>query len=150
MGYDQNTTLEINLSQCTLPTIQDESCLALPGDKILAQITRQGKLILHRTNCRHIKAIGLENLTSVLTTNDTARRFLTKIQVLVTNEPGTFAKLSGVMGEKGINIIELTQAAYTNEVASISATIGVTNLTEVEDLIKVFHTKDFIQKAIML
>ena len=150
LGFNPSVTLEINLSQCKMPVIQDDHCLALPGEKILASITRQGQLLLHNINCKVARSNGLENLTFILIINDTGRRFASQIQVLISNEPGTFATLSGAMGQKGINIIELTQASYTDEVASISAKIGVKSLMEVQDLIKLFHEKDFIHKAIMI
>ena len=150
LGYNLNAPLHINLSQCTLPVIQDELCLALPGDKILARITRQGELLLHRSSCKPARAAGLDNLTYILIINDVERRFATKIQALISNEPGTFAKLSGVIGEKGINIIELTQASYTEEIASISAKLGVKTLNEAEGLIKTLLEKQFIHKAILL
>ena len=150
LGYNQNTILEINLSQCKIPVIQDEYCLALPGERILACITRQGKLLIHKANCKHAKIGGLDNLTYILIINDSGIRFASQIQLLISNEPGTFAKLSGAMGEKGINIIELIQASYTEETADVSARIGVKNLGEVEDLINLFHKKDFIRKAILL
>ena len=58
--------------------------------------------------------------------------------------------MSGVIGEKGINIIELTQASYTEEIASISAKLGVKTLNEAEGLIKTLLEKEFIHKAILL
>ena len=122
----------------------------MPGEKILACITRQGKLLIHKSNCKQAKTGGLDNLTYILIINDIGSRFASQIQLLIANEPGTFAKLSGVMGEKGINIIELTQASYTEEMADVSARIGVKTLSEVEDLISLFHKKDFIKKAILL
>jgi (p)ppGpp synthase/HD superfamily hydrolase len=150
LGYSLNAPLELNLSQCKMPVIQDEHCLALPGDKILCRITRQGQLLIHRSSCKPARSGGLDNLTYVLIINDMERRFASKIQVLISNEPGTFAKLSGVIGEKRINIIELTQASYTEEIAAISAKLGVKSLSEAEDLIRLLREKEFIQKAILL
>ncbi len=147
LNYTKEQPLNICLSKCKLPIIQDDNCLAIPGDKILAQITRQGKLELHRTGCKITRIIGLDNLTLVHIINDIGRSFAIRIRVVIANKPGTFAKLSGVISEKEINIIELTQAAVSGESASISATLGVKSLTEAEDLIDTLRSKDFIEKA---
>nr|MBP9742958.1 hypothetical protein [Burkholderiales bacterium] len=95
---------------------------------------------------------GLDNLTYALIINDTAHEFATKIQVGILKQPGTFAKLTGVIGKKGINIIELVQANNNSddEVAEISATLSVKKLDEAEALIKTLLTKEFIKTAILV
>lgn len=150
LGYSLEAPLQFNLSQCNIPIIQDEICLPLPGDKTLARINRQGELLIHRSSCRPARAAGLDNLTYILIINDVDRSFATKIQVSMSNEPGTFAKLSGVIGEKGINIVELAQAKVLDDVASIAATLNVKSLEEAEELIKVLLEKEFITKAILI
>ena len=147
LNVDEEQALKIILSQCKLPIVQDEHCLPLPGDKILAKITRQGELLLHLTNCKVARTSGLDNLTIIHIINDTGRNFSIKIKASISNITGTFAKVTGVIGEKGINIIELAQASVSGDTAAISATLGVKSLDEADDLIDALLSKDFIQKA---
>lgn len=150
LNYDEDTLLNIKLSQCVhIPIIQDESCLPLPGEKVLIKITRHGELLIHRLNCKIARKGGLDNLTYALIINDTTYKFATKIRVLMSNQTGTFAKLSSVIGNKGINIIELVQASDNDDIADVSATLSVKTLDEAEDLIRVLLTKEFVKTAIL-
>jgi len=147
LGYPQDKSLEIKLSQCNLDIIQDQSCLPLPGDEILAQITRYGSLVLHKDTCKQLRGIGLDNLTFVHIINDIGKVFLTKIEALVENKTGTFTKFTGMIAEQNINIEGILQEAHTNEYALIKFTLGVENLMQLQDSIAKLRDNDFVERV---
>ncbi|MEN9946598.1 MAG: hypothetical protein RLZZ293_984, partial [Pseudomonadota bacterium] len=70
INQSSSQPLIIKLSNCNLPIIQDEACYPLPEEIILAKITRNGELELHRANCAKNRAIGLNKLINVIIHND--------------------------------------------------------------------------------
>jgi GTP pyrophosphokinase/guanosine-3',5'-bis(diphosphate) 3'-pyrophosphohydrolase len=148
LNITEGKAAQIKLSNCpNLSIIQDPNCLPLPNDKVFAKISRNGEISLHKLNCKQNKSIGLDNLTFVHITNDIDRMFLSKIHVLLRNIPGTFTKFSGIIAEKNINIIELAQEVSTEDSASVTLTLGVLNLNQIEDLRDSLCEVDFVEKV---
>jgi (p)ppGpp synthase/HD superfamily hydrolase len=176
LGHTKNDILPIKLSKCHLPNfntsdttdtvdstvtvnttiapiihiIQDPECLPLPGDTILAKLTKQKDLLLHTQTCKQNKNIGLDNLTLVHIINDRSKVFFAKIQALISNDLGTFTKFAGLIAKQKINIIELTQEAQTKESASINATLGVYNRREIDELITILSKTNFVKQITLL
>jgi guanosine-3',5'-bis(diphosphate) 3'-pyrophosphohydrolase len=151
IAIDNNEPLEIKLSNCrSLKVIQDTNCLALPSDNVYARITRSGEMVLHKTSCKQNKLIGLDNLSSVHIINDTGKLFLSKIHVVLYNIPGTFNRFSGIIAEKSINIVELTQTVSTEEYATVKATLGVLDVNQIEDLYDTLSETDFVDKVYLI
>lgn len=150
LAYPTDKILDIRLSNCPLNIIQDDLCFALPGEPILARVTRHNELLVHRTNCKQINKQGLDNWTFVHIINDIDKNFATMVEALVLNQPGTFNKATKLIAKQNINIIELTQATYTDEFALVSAKLGVKNLKQVEDLVLKLTKQDFIGKVRLL
>ena len=144
----ENNAIDIKLSNCQhLSVVQDLNCYPLPNEKVLAKVTRNSELVLHKINCKQNKSTGLDNLTFVHILNDTERVFLTKIYVVLKNIPGTFTRFSGIIAEKNINIVELTQEVSTDEFATVTTTLGVLNIDQIEDLCDTLCEMDFIEKV---
>jgi guanosine-3',5'-bis(diphosphate) 3'-pyrophosphohydrolase len=150
LGHPKDATLMIDLDHWKMPILQDNSCLALPGEPILAKINRQDELVFHRHNCKEIRKIGLENFTNILIINNTSKTFASRIQVVVPNEPGIFSKLTNIIGKRNINILEISQPNDTGKIAYIYATLSVHDLNEIEELITVLQHKNFILNAMLV
>lgn len=147
IGSASDEPLNINLSNCNeIKVEQDPLCIALPGDVLYAQATRYNQIILHTQTCRQNKKIGLENLILVNITNDTGQKFFCKLQALVANTPGTFTKFAAIIGEKEINIEEISQEIYTSEVALVRVTLKVESRDQLNDLVSTLDSQDFIGK----
>jgi guanosine-3',5'-bis(diphosphate) 3'-pyrophosphohydrolase len=142
-----NKYLEIKLSNCININIkQDLSCMALPNENALAILNRHGELVIHKESCKNIKNLALDNLTFVHILNDIDTIFLAKITATIKNMPGTLNKLSGIIAEKNINIIELSQSMTSNDFAEIITIIGVFNLKQLEDLRDSLCENNFVEK----
>lgn len=139
----------IYLSNCNLPILQDEVCCPLPGETILARLTRRGKLELHRERCNKNKLIGLDNLTPVTIINNNETKFLAKVMIVIDNLPGTFSKLSIIIAERKINMEEIFQER-TEDHAHVVARLTITthDLSEIDDLLNDISEHDFVIKAV--
>jgi len=147
LSMPKNEVITIYLSKCSLPIIQDQNCLAIPGVDILIQMTRHGELLLHRQTCKQTRAAvgGLDNLILAHIINDTGQIFWIKLGAILVNEPGTFSKFATLISEQNINILELNQEHHTDETAFVNATLGVTTLTQVEELVATLSATNFIK-----
>lgn len=151
LGLQTESPININLSRCILPILQDDECCPLPGENTLARITRKGELELHFTKCSRKRTIGLDNLTSVTIVNDNGSEFLSKILVVIDNTPGTFNKLSSIIAERKINIEEIHQDRTEDHKHVITKLIiTIHDINEVESLIANISEHDFVVKAVHL
>jgi guanosine-3',5'-bis(diphosphate) 3'-pyrophosphohydrolase len=142
-----NKYIDIKLSNCNNITVkQDINCMILPGENSLAVLNRYGELIIHKENCKQIKNLNLDNLSFVHILNDTGVNFLAKIIVTMKNVPGTLNKLSGIIAEKNINIIEVSQNMTSEDFAEITAIISVFDLKQLEDLRDSLYKSGFVEK----
>lgn len=140
--------LLVKLSNCHLPLIQDEACCPLPGEKILAKITRKGELELHSERCNKNRAIGLDKLTSITILNDSSRQFLAKLIILIQNQPGTFNKLSAIIADRKINMEEIFQERHEDyALVVVRLTITSYSAQDVEELLNSIADNDFVVSA---
>lgn len=149
LKYPEDKPLDIMISKCKIPVIQDPLCLPLPGEKILAKITRRGELYLHKVNCKQNKQMVLDNLTFVNIINDTDKTFLCKIQVELHNKPGVFTQFAATIAKKNINMEEIIQESSV-DFAHVKVTLGVNNLNQVEQLMVSLKSSGFVNKVILL
>ena len=148
LKLDENQNLDIKLSNCNLPILQDEICCPLPGESILAKVTRKGDLELHSLHCNKNKTIGLDKLIPVIILNDTETPFLAKLIITIHNQPGVFSKLSSIIAERQINMEEIFQERHDNHaLVIVRLTISVNSNKEVEDLLTTVAENDFVLKA---
>ena len=138
--------MTINISKCDIPIVQDNICLALPGDDIMAHITRNGELHIHRNQCKQNRHIGLDNLTFVHIINDTEQTFLSKISLNLINRPGVFTKFTAIIGEKNINMEEISQESFIG-FARVLITMSVHSLAQIDDLITTLSNLDYVENV---
>ena len=141
-----NKYIEIKLSNCTNINVkQDKNCMTLPGEDSLANLNRYGELIIHKESCNQIKNSRLDNLSFVHIINDTGANFLAKIVIVIKNIPGTLNKLSGIVAEKDINIIEISQNMTSGEFAEITTIVSVLDVKQLENLCDSLNKSSFVE-----
>ena len=148
LNMDTHKSIEIKLSNCNrFNIIQDAECFALPDQKIITRVTRNGDMILHTLDCKQNKQNMVNFLAFVTIINDTGQLFLTKLHAILYNIPGTFTKFSGIIAHHGINIIELTQEhSSSTQYSNITVTVEVTSINQVVNLYNILHDTDFVNK----
>jgi guanosine-3',5'-bis(diphosphate) 3'-pyrophosphohydrolase len=151
LNIAEDEPVQIKLSNCNLPIIQDDACCPLPHETILAKITRKGELELHRSSCTKNRAIGLDKLIPVTILNDTKMEFLSKLSITIDNLPGTFNKLSSIIAERQINMEEIFQERRENHaLVVVRLTITTHSAKEIDDLLTSVAEHDFIIKAVRI
>ncbi len=144
------SVLNINLRNFNLPISADQECLPLPGEIVLGKINKKCELELHKLDCKEIKKNSLDFFTKVIITNNDNKTFSSKIQIIVPNEPGIFARVSGIMWRKNFNMIEISQPINSGKIAYVHTTICVNDINQVKDLLKTLQHKSFIFNAMLV
>lgn len=143
--------ISIYLSKCIIPVVQDEKCYPVPGEEILARITRRGELELHYNKCSKLRSLGVDNFASVSIINDIEKEFLSKIILFIDNKPGVFNKLSAVLAERRINMEEIHQEKSEDvEHNELHLTITTHSVKEINDLLESLRNSSFVIQAIRI
>ncbi len=83
-------------------------CHPIPGDSIMGQLRGDQGIVVHATDCdvaRRQFAKEPERWIELVWSPEPARRFDTRIKVLVDNEKGVLARVAAEIGESDANII---------------------------------------------
>ena len=88
-----------------------QCCNPIPGDSVLAYISKGKGLIIHLENCEDLKKIKLNN-SKIINVRwrdlSTAKdEFVAKINVVIKNEIGSLGSLSSIIGKSMSNIRNL-------------------------------------------
>lgn len=150
LNYDDSKTLQLKTAMALMPIIQDDLCLATPGDKIAAKITHHNEIIIHKQICKQVTRNTPDSWTAIELINDDNQVFAARVQVLLLNKPGTFNKLTELIARDNMNIIEISQEVYDNENAIVTVKIGTQNKQQIDNLIVGFSTQPFITNPKLL
>lgn len=152
LDLEKNEAIRINLSRCSkTPIVQDDSCYPLPDEEIYATLNRAGELEIHRTKCHKVRTLGLDKLTKVTIINDIANELLASVIITISNLPGTFSKLSGILAERKINMEEIHQDRSTiQDQVVVRLTITTHSSNEVNNLLDHLSEYDFVISAYRL
>jgi (p)ppGpp synthase/HD superfamily hydrolase len=143
--------ISIYLSKCIIHVVQDEKCYPVPGEEILARITRRGELELHYNKCSKLRSLGVDDFASVSIINDIEKEFLSKIILFIDNKPGVFNKLSAVLAERRINMEEIHQEKSEDvEHNELHLTITTHSVKEINDLLESLRNSSFVIQAIRI
>lgn len=150
LNYDENKILQLKTSRASMPIIQDDLCLATPGDKIVAKISHHNEILIHKQTCKHIAKNAPESWMPLELLNDNKTVFASKTQLLLLNQPGTFNKLTELIARDNLNIIEISQELYDNENAIVTVKIGTQNRQQMDNLLISFSEQNFIKDPKLL
>ena len=143
--------IEIHLSKCIIPIIQDIKCYPVPGEEILARINRRGELELHYNKCTKLKSLGVDNFTAVTIINDIEKEFLSKIILFIDNQSGVFNKLSAILAERKINMEEIHQErSEDTDHNELHLTITTHSVLEINNLLESLRNAPFVIQAIRI
>ncbi|MDD3266780.1 MAG: RelA/SpoT family protein, partial [Burkholderiales bacterium] len=152
LDLEKNEPIKISLSRCSkTPIVQDDSCYPLPDEDICATLNRNGELEIHRTKCYKLRGIGLDKLTKVTIINDIGIELLASVIITISNSPGTFSKLSGILAERKINMEEIHQDRSTiQDQVVVKLTITTHSSNEVNNLLEHLSEYNFVISAYRL
>ena len=104
-------------------------CLPVPGDKIMAYVSKDKGLVVHRVQCANVREFRKhpDRCVDVNWAPITTGMFPVAVRILARNTPGVLASISTSIGEAESNIERVAQPDANPETATLQFTISVRN-----------------------
>jgi guanosine-3',5'-bis(diphosphate) 3'-pyrophosphohydrolase len=104
-------------------------CLPVPGDKIMAYVSTDKGLVVHRVQCANVREFRKhpDRCVDVNWAPITTGMFPVAVRILARNTPGVLASISTSIGEAESNIERVAQPDANPETATLQFTISVRN-----------------------
>jgi guanosine-3',5'-bis(diphosphate) 3'-pyrophosphohydrolase len=102
-------------------------CLPVPGDKIMAYVSTDKGLVVHRVLCSNVREFRKhpDRCVDVNWAPITKGMFPVAVRILARNTPGVLASISTSIGEAGSNIERVAQPDANPETATLLFTLSV-------------------------
>ena len=104
-------------------------CLPVPGDRIMAYVSADKGLVVHRLSCANTREFRKhpDRCVDVEWASITQGTFPVALKSLVHNVPGVLASISTSFAEAGANIEKITMADSNPETATMFFNVSVSN-----------------------
>ena len=102
-------------------------CTPVPGDSIMAYVSADHGLVVHRVNCANVREFRKhpDRCVAVNWAPITQGMFPVSIRIVARNTPGVLASISTSIGQAGSNIETVSQPESNPEVSTLLFTISV-------------------------
>jgi guanosine-3',5'-bis(diphosphate) 3'-pyrophosphohydrolase len=102
-------------------------CLPVPGDKIMAYVSTDKGLVVHRVLCSNVREFRKhpDRCVDVNWAPITKGMFPVAVRIMARNTPGVLASISTSIGEAGSNIERVAQPDANPETATLLFTLSV-------------------------
>jgi guanosine-3',5'-bis(diphosphate) 3'-pyrophosphohydrolase len=106
-------------------------CLPVPGDKIMAFVSTDKGIVVHRVKCSNVREFRKhpDRCIGVQWAPITKGMFPVSVRIIVHNIPGVLASISTSIGEAGSNIETVAQPEANPETATLLFTLSVKDRT---------------------
>ena len=126
-------------------------CNPIPGDSVLAYISKGKGLIIHIDTCKEFSKINVNNSKIInVRWKDFVKgkdEFVAKINVVIKNEIGSLGSLSSIIGKSMSNIRNLHITERNSDFFKIELEIDVIDLEHLSKVIVSLRTSDFIENV---
>jgi guanosine-3',5'-bis(diphosphate) 3'-pyrophosphohydrolase len=102
-------------------------CLPVPGDKIMAYVSTDKGLVVHRLSCSNVREFRKhpDRCVDVIWAPITRGMFPVSVRIVTRNTPGVLANVSTSIGEAGSNIETVAQPEANPETATLLFNVSV-------------------------
>ena len=102
-------------------------CLPVPGDKIMAYVSTDKGLVVHRVSCSNVREFRKhpDRCVDVSWASITHGMFPVSVRIVTRNTPGVLANVSASIGKAGSNIETVAQPEANPETATLLFNISV-------------------------
>ncbi len=124
-------------------------CHPIPGDPIVGTISTSGGFILHRQDCNNVANHHqhLDKYVPVQWEKDIVGEFRVELRVDVVNQHGVLAKVTSLIADDGVNIVNIEIDAKDGATNLLSFLIDVKNRLHLANLIRKIRLYDFVIKV---
>ncbi|MEJ8569440.1 RelA/SpoT family protein [Elongatibacter sediminis] len=104
-------------------------CLPVPGDRIMAYVSADKGLVVHRANCANVREFRKhpDRCIDVTWAPITEGKFPVSVKILTNNAPGVLANISTSIAEAGSNIEKVVMIESNPETATMQFNLSVEN-----------------------
>ncbi len=104
-------------------------CLPVPGDQIMAFVSTDKGLVVHRVGCANVREFRKhpDRCVDVIWAPITEGKFRVAIKIIAINVPGVLANVSASIAEAGSNIEKVEIAESNPETSTLLFNLSVTN-----------------------
>jgi len=113
-------------------------CLPVPGDKIMAFVSTDKGLVVHRVQCANVREFRKhpDRCVDVNWAPITRGMFPVAVRIIARNTPGVLASISTSIGEANSNIERVAQPDANPETATLLFTLSVRNRDHMASLLR--------------
>lgn len=124
-------------------------CLPIPGDSIVGTISSGGGFILHSQDCKNIAdhSTKLDKYVPVQWEKNVEGVFRVELKVEVMNRHGVLAKVTNLIAEEGVNIVNVSIDAMDGSTNLLSFAIDLEGRLQLANLIRKIRLFDFVIKV---
>jgi GTP diphosphokinase / guanosine-3',5'-bis(diphosphate) 3'-diphosphatase len=124
-------------------------CHPIPGDSIVGTISTSGGFILHRQDCNNVAnhQKQLDKYVAVQWEKDIVGEFRVELRIDVINQHGVLAKVTSLIADLGVNIVNIEIDAKDGTTNLLSFLIDVKNRLHLANLIRQIRLYDFVLKV---
>lgn len=127
-------------------------CRPISGDEIIGVIDVGSGIIVHHHNCGTLKNIAIEsqkipNLSWKEDERFENEKYLTKINIIVENDLGSFADVSSIISKKNVDIKNITTTNRSQNYFELLVDIEVRNNHHLDEILSSLLTSKRISEA---
>jgi guanosine-3',5'-bis(diphosphate) 3'-pyrophosphohydrolase len=113
-------------------------CLPVPGDRIMAYVSTDKGLVVHRTTCTNVRELRKhpDRCVDVIWAPITQGMFRVALRIVANNVPGALANISGSIAETGSNIERVSINESNPETSNMLFNISVENREHLARVLK--------------
>lgn len=131
----------VKLSKC---------CNPVPGDNIVGYITRGRGVSVHRSDCKNLKDLFLDEenrMIDVYWLSEKAAAYNVDIEIFANDRTGLLADIISQIGTTKTKLIAVSSRANKERIAITEITLEVENLEELNNVLKVIRKIDSVYEV---
>ena len=131
----------VKLSKC---------CNPVPGDNIVGYITRGRGVSVHRSDCKNLKDLFLDEenrMIDVYWLTEKAVAYNVDIEIFANDRTGLLADIISQIGTTKTKLIAVSSRANKERIAITEITLEVENLEELNNVLKVIRKVDSVYEV---
>jgi len=124
-------------------------CGPVPGDSILGSFTAGHGLAVHTTDCPNVAELRKQpdKFLMVDWDEELDKTFTVRLEVNLSNEPGSFAEVARVIAENGSNINHVDTHAGADELVKVDFLIDVKDRVHLAKVMKAIYRLTRVEKV---
>ena len=135
-----NTGIGITLARC---------CHPLPGEDVVGIFTTGKGVTVHRVDCQTLVEFSdtPELWMDAIWEREGPKRFLGRIDTVLSNEPGALAAVATIIGQQGGNISNIRLTDRNTDFFSFQLDLEVKDVEHMRTVIAVLQANNFVERV---